>query len=348
MVQFNYAKTFFNKGDKCMKKVRWGVLGTANIARGQVIPGMQLANNCELYAIAGQSLEKARLFQEEFGFQKAYGSYEELLSDPNVEAVYIPLPNQLHLEWTCKALQAGKHVLCEKPLAPTVAQIEKMIATAKENGVFLMEAFAYLHSPLIHAVKAELDSGAIGQPLYMESAFVTSGYSLSNIRMRKETCGGAAYDLGCYNTSLILWMFGEEPTGVQAAAEFSPEGIDLCTTGLLTFPGGKRAVFQCAMVLATDADKRLDRFQIHGTKGCIRSEVEFNQCGELSYTVRTDDGEVTKTVTTPHNYQLEVEQLGRCILDGESPYVSHDFTLKNARVLEQVLSSLGYTLPDGI
>lgn len=325
-----------------MKKVRWGVLGTAGIARGQVIPGMKLANNCELYAIAGQSLEKAKSFQAEFGFEKAYGSYDELLADPNVEAVYIPLPNQLHMEWTCKALKAKKHVLCEKPLAPTVKDIEQMIAVAKENNVFLMEAFAYLHSPLIHAVKADLDSGIIGDPLYMESAFVTSGYSLSNIRMRKETFGGAAYDLGCYNTSLILTMFGEEPTGVQAVAEFSPEGIDLCTTALLTFPEGKRAAFQCAMVLAKDADKRLDRWQIHGTKGCIRSEVEFNQCGELSYTIRTDAGEVTKTVSTPQNYKLEVEQLGRCILDGESPFVTHEFTLKNARILEKVLNAIGY------
>lgn len=325
-----------------MKKVRWGVLGTAGIARGQVIPGMLLADNCELYAIAGQSLEKAKAFQAEFGFEVAYGSYEELLADPKVEAVYIPLPNHLHAAWTCKALAAKKHVLCEKPLAPTVAEIETMIATAKENNVFLMEAFAYLHSPLIQAVKAELDSGVIGQPLYMESAFVTSGYSLSNIRMRKETFGGAVYDLGCYNTSLILTMFGEEPTGVQAVAEFSPEGIDLCTTVLLTFPGGKRAAFQCAMVLATDADKRLDHWQIHGTRGCIRSEVEYNQCGELSYTIRTDAGEVTRTVTTPQNYKLEVEQLGRCILEGESPFVTHEFTLKNARVLEKILTSIGY------
>ena len=325
-----------------MPKVRWGVLGTAGIARSQVIPGMLLADNCELYAIGSQSLEKAKVFQTEFGFEKAYGSYEELLADPNVEAVYIPLPNQLHMEWTCKALQAKKHVLCEKPLAPTVADIEKMIATAKENNVFLMEAFAYLHSPLVHAIKADLDSGIIGEPRYMESAFITSDYALSNIRMRKETFSGATYDLGCYNTSLILWMLGEEPASVQAVAEFSPEGVDLCSTALLTFSGGKRAVFQCGMVLATDADKRIDRWQIHGTKGCILSEVEFNQCGELSYTVRTDAGDVIKTISTPQNYKLEVEQLGRCIRNGESPFVSHEFTLKNARLLEKVLASIGY------
>mgnify|MGYP002513619549 CR=1 FL=1 len=121
--------------------------------------------------------EERRALAESRGIH-AYATREELLADPNVEAVYIPLPNHLHLEWTCKALQAKKHVLCEKPLAPTVAEIEKMIATAKENNVFLMEAFAYLHSPLIHAIKADLDSGIIGDPIYMESAFITSSGKL--------------------------------------------------------------------------------------------------------------------------------------------------------------------------
>ena len=142
-----------------MRKIKWGVLGTAGIARGCTIPGMQQAENCEMYAIAGRSIEKAEAFRAEFGFQKAYGSYEALLNDPEVEAVYIPLPNELHCEWAVKALNAKKHVLCEKPLAPTLEEIERMIAAANENGVLLMEAFAYLHSPIVSAVKAELDSG---------------------------------------------------------------------------------------------------------------------------------------------------------------------------------------------
>lgn len=323
-----------------MRKINWGVIGTAGIAKGCTIPGMQLAENCNLYAIAGRSMEKAKAYQTEFGFEVAYDSYEALLADPMVEAVYIPLPNELHYEWTIKALKAKKHVLCEKPLAPTPEQVEEMIACANANGVFLMEAFAYLHSPLVTAVKAELEK--IGDILYMESAFITSDYDVSNIRMRRETFGGAAYDLGCYNISQILWMLGEEPETVQACASYSDRKVDNCTTGLMTFKNGAKASFVCGMLLATDQDKRIDRFQIHGTKGFIRSDAAFNQCGELSYTICVDDKIETKTVSVPHNYRLEVEQLGRCIAGESLPHVSNEFSRMNTRTLDRVLKAIGY------
>ncbi len=325
-----------------MKKVNWGVLGTAGIARGHTIPGMKTAENCNLYAIAGRDMQKAEAFRKEFGFQKVYDSYEALLADPQVEAVYIPLPNELHCQWTIRALQAGKHVLCEKPLAPTVAEIEKMQAVAKENGVVLMEAFAYLHSPLMAALKQELDSGVIGEIRYIDSCFITSDYDMSNIRMRKETFGGCTYDLGCYTISQILHLMGQEPTNVQAVAEFAPNGIDLCTTGILTFPGHCRATFQCGMVLATEQDRRIDRLQIHGTKGSICTDARFNQHGRLTYRITTEEGTVTKTVDVPDNYGLEVAQLGRCITYGEQPHVSWEITLRIARVLEQILQKIGY------
>ena len=178
-----------------MANVKWGVLGTADIARGQTIPAMKLAGNCDLYAVASRSLEKAQAFQQEFGFEKAYGSYDELLSDPEVEAVYIPLPNDLHCAWTIRALNAKKHVLCEKPLAVSRAQEESMFRAAEENGAHLMEAFAYLHSPIIAAIQKELDS--IGEIRYLESAFITPRRADTDIRLRKETFGGALYDLGC-------------------------------------------------------------------------------------------------------------------------------------------------------
>ena len=181
-----------------MRKIRWGVLGTAGIAKGCTIPGMLLAENCELYAVAGRDPDKAEQFKTEFGFERSYGSYEELLADPAVEAVYIPLPNHLHYEWVIRAAEAGKHILCEKPMAPDAKQAEEMQEAAREHGVVLMEAFAYLHSPLITAIKAELERGAIGEVCYLENAFVTSDYDLSNIRMRRETLGGSVYDLGCY------------------------------------------------------------------------------------------------------------------------------------------------------
>ena len=325
-----------------MRKINWGVIGTAGIAKGCTIPGMQLAENCNLYAIAGRSMEKAKAYQTEFRFEVAYDSYEALLADPMVEAVYIPLPNELHYEWTIKALKAKKHVLCEKPLAPTPAQIQEMFACADENGVLLMEAYAYLHNPLMAAIKQELKSGVIGDVRYMESQFITSDYDVSNIRMRKETFGGATYDLGCYTTTQILWMLEEEPVKVQAVADFSDRGIDTYTSGLLTFADGKKATYICAMVLATDQDRRIDCLRIHGTKGDIRTDAQFNQCGELSYTLTVGEESVVKTVTTPQNYSLEVAQLGRCITDGEKPHVSREFSMKNALLMEKILQIIGY------
>lgn len=331
-----------------MGKVNWGVLGTAGIAKGCTIPGMLKAENCNLYAVAGRNIMKAKDFKEEFGFEKAYDSYEALLNDPDVQAVYIPLPNEMHHEWAIKALKAKKHVLCEKPLAPTPEEVDEMIKVANENGVYLMEAFAYLHSPIVAAIKSEVDSGIIGDVRYIETAFITSDYDVSNIRMRKETFGGCTYDLGCYNISQILWLLGEEPVNVQAIAEFSEEGVDNLTSGILTFEGGKKAAFTCGMVLATEQDRRLDRLQIHGTKGCLVSDVEFNGEGEISYEIRlhgengsTASTEV-KTVNVPHNYMLEVEQLGRCILNGEKPFVTNDFTKKVSRTLDKVLRAINY------
>ena len=322
-----------------MRKVRWGVLGTADIARGQTIPGMQQAEHCELYAIAGRRIEKARDYRETFGFRKAYGSYDELLADPEVEAVYIPLPNDIHCEWTVKALKAKKHVLCEKPLAVSEAQAEEMFRAAEENGVLLMEAFAYLHSPFVQAVKAELDAGVIGDIRYFESAFITGRRPDTDIRLRRETYGGSQYDLGCYCTSMALWMLGKEPDRVMAAAHFSEKKIDLFTSALLVYENGLTASLDCGMVLP---EGRLDRFRICGTEGEIVSPVEFNQCGEIPYTIVRNGVKETKTVHAPNNYALETEQLSLCVLTGEKPHVSREFSLMTARVTDRILQAAGY------
>ena len=179
-----------------MNKVKWGVLGTAYIFERDTARGMKLANNCELTAIAGRTAEKAEAFKEKYGFQRAYASYGDLLKDPEIEAVYIALPNTLHYEWTIKALQHGKHVLCEKPLAPTEQQAREMFRTARENHVLLMEAFAYQHSPYIKEIHKLITEGVIGDIRYAEAALITSDYDHSNIRMRKETFGGSTYDIG--------------------------------------------------------------------------------------------------------------------------------------------------------
>ena len=322
-----------------MRKVKWGVLGTADIARGQTIPGMQQAVHCELHAIAGRQPDKAKAYAEQFGFRRAYGSYDALLADPEVEAVYIPLPNHLHCEWTIRALRSGKHVLCEKPLAVSAQQAEEMFRAAAANGVCLMEAFAYLHSPFVRAVKAELDAGAIGEVRYLESAFLTGRRPDTDIRLRRETFGGALFDLGCYTVSMALWMLGREPDEVRAAAQFSEKHIDLYTTALLLYHGGAVAKLDCGMLLP---EGRLDRFLIVGTEGSISSPAEFNQCGEIPYTVTRGGVREIRTVTVPNNYALEVEQLSRYILGLETPHVTEAFSLMTARVTDRILDAIGY------
>ena len=322
-----------------MTSIKWGVMGTADIARGQTIPAMKKAAGCDLYAIAGRNPEKARQFQQKFGFEKAYDSYDALLADPQVEAVYIPLPNSLHCEWTIRALNAKKHVLCEKPLAVSKAQAESMFRAAEENGVHLMEAFAYLHSPFIDAVRKELDAGTIGEIRYFESAFITSRRPDTDIRLRKETYGGAMFDLGCYPLSMALWMMGRDPEYVRAAAQFSEKHVDLYSTVLLLYENGAAAKLDCGMLLP---GRRLDRLHIYGTLGEIHSPVQFNQAGEIPYTVIRDGTQETKTVTAANNYQLEIEQLGRCIRSGESPRVSKAFSLRCADVMDAILAEIGY------
>lgn len=325
-----------------MDKIKWGVLGTAGIAMGCTIPGMQQAENCELYAIAGRSADKVNSFKDKFGFTKAYTDYEALLADDEVVAVYIPLPNQLHYEWVIKAIDAGKHVLCEKPLAPTAKQAEELFEAAKRKGVLLMEAFAYLHTPYIDALKAEIDNKTIGDVCYIESAFLTQGYELTNIRTQKDCYGGAVYDLGCYCTSMILRMLNKEPESVSAVAEYTPEGVDFYTAAIMKFEDGTRAAFNCGMNLGKENDARFDRLYIHGSKGYIKSYTEFNGAGELCYTICADGAEEVKKVDVLHNYRLEVEQLGRCILNGEKPHVSEEFSVMNARTLDKVLAAINY------
>ncbi len=327
-----------------MRQIKWGVMGTAYIFERDTAEGMRQAENCQLYAIAGRSMEKALQFKERYGFEKAYGSYEELLEDPDVEAVYIPLPNTMHVEWTIKALQAKKHVLCEKPLAPSAELAAEMFETAKENGVYLMEAFAYQHSPYMAALENEVNQGNIGDPIFVTSSFFTSDYLKTNIRMRRETLGGALYDLGVYNCSFTLRVLGQEPEKVQAVGNFSDEHIDKYTTAFMEYVNGVHAEITCGMLLATEKNVAMDHFQIHGTKGYIEDVVfGFNMPGELSYRIKWYDGsEEVKTVYCPQNYQLEVEQLGRCILEGEKPFVTEEFSMANARTIDKILKEIGY------
>lgn len=324
-----------------MDKIKWGILGTANIARWATIPGIKLARNAELYAIAGRSLEKAKSFATEYGFEKFYGSYEELLADKEVQAVYIPLPNNLHKEWVIKALRAKKHVLCEKPISMDADEAEEMFRIAKENSVHLMEAYAYLHSPYVKALKDDVKSGIIGEVDFIDTAFVTQGYK-EDFRLYKEFGGGAFYDLGCYCTTMILSLIDSDVKSVRACAEFNENDVDEITTGFVTFENGARASFNVGMILGKNTNSRFDRLYVHGTKGSIRSDIEYNQAGSLSYQIFTEKGVTERKIEVPQNYSLEIEQLGRCILENELPFVSPDFSIKNAKFMDAVFKEIGF------
>ncbi|MBR5116457.1 MAG: Gfo/Idh/MocA family oxidoreductase, partial [Lachnospiraceae bacterium] len=329
------------------EEIRWGVLGTAGIAAGCTIPGMQKADDCALYAIAGRSMDKAKAFQERFGFEKAYDSYDALLADPKVQAVYVPLPNDLHCEWVIKALRAGKHVLCEKPIAMNETELRRMFRAAHENNVILMEAYAYLHSPYMQALKDIISNGEIGGVDYIDTAFLTQDYS-SDFRLHKELGGGGIYDVGCYCTTMILSLIDSPIEYIKADAELDNTGVDRMASVLLRFRNGARASFNVGMALGIDTSDRYDRLFIHGSKGHIRSDVEYNQEGVLSFTlvVKNEQGErirSTRSVPVASNYTLEIQQLNRCIRGEEQPHITEEFSLKNMRLLDRLLDAVGYS-----
>ncbi len=328
------------------RKVKWGVLGTAGIAAGCTIPGMKNAKSCELYAIAGRSIEKAEAFQERFGFQKAYEGYDALLADPEVEAVYIPLPNNIHCEWVEKALKAHKHVLCEKPIAMNESELRRMFKTAKENGVILMEAYAYLHSPYVSSLKKIVECEEIGKIDYIDTAFLTQDYS-EDFRLHKELGGGGIYDIGCYCTTMILSLVDSNIEYIKADAELDKTGVDHMAGVLIKFTNGVRASFNAGMMLGMDTNDRYDRLFIHGSKGYIRSNVEYNQEGDLEFEITFKDGKDERIlhkakVNSESNYCLEIEQLNDCILNGATPHISEEFSIKNMRLLDKILDMVGY------
>lgn len=320
--------------------VKWGVLGTAGIARWATIPGMKKSKNCELYAIAGRDEKKVDAYKKEFGFEKGYVGYDALLADPDVQAVYIPLPNHIHCEWVIKALEAKKHVLCEKPLAMNADEVQKMFDAAKKNGVILMEAYAYLHSPYVESLKKDVQSGIIGNVDFIDTAFVTQGYK-EDFRLHKEFGGGAMYDLGCYCTTMILSLINSDVTEIHASADIK-NGVDYLTVAGLNFANGARASFTVGMALGANTNGRYDRLYIHGTKGSIISAVEYNQEGKLSYTISAEGKSIIRNIDAPQNYALELDQLNACILNGDSPHITEEFSLKNMHLIDSVLKEIGY------
>lgn len=254
-----------------LEPVSWGVLSVANIAMTKVIPAMQASALSRVGAIASRSLERAERAATELGIDSAYGSYEELLADPGIEAVYIPLPNHLHLEWAQAAARAGKHVLCEKPLAMTSAEATAMVETCEQAGVLLMEAFMYRLHPLWLKAKELVEGGAIGELRSVQTAFSYFNDDPSNIRNIPEVGGGALYDIGCYAVNAARFLFGTEPTAVRGAILRDPDlGTDVVTSAVLDFGSGQSTFF-CSTQM--EPDQRVD---IHGTTGRIVIEIPFN------------------------------------------------------------------------
>lgn len=317
--------------------VNWGVLGCAGIAEKSVIPGILAADNARLYAVSSRSAgSRLDAFMNRFSPVKAYSSYEELLDDPDIDAVYIPLPNALHYEWTLKAAEKKKHILCEKPLGINANEVKAMKEAAEKNGVFLMEAFAYRHSPLTKKVKTLVSEGVIGKIKFMESHF---SYYLDNpqdVRHVAGLGGGATYDIGCYNLNIIRHIVGTEPTSVFAAGEVaSKTGVDMSSCVVLEFEGGVTAVSYCSFICTPRIE-----YTIVGETGFIHVPAVFNAAGDNRIIITGRSGNEEIVVSCPHNYMLEVEQFGRCILNGEKPLITYEDSLNNAKVIDLVLGQI--------
>lgn len=256
-----------------MKRLRWGILGCAAIADRAVIPAIQASETGELIGIASRDESKAKAKAEQFGIPKSYGSYEALLADPDIDAVYIPLPNHMHKEWTIEAAKAGKHILCEKPLALNGSEAQEMVDFCEEAGVHLAEAFMYRHHPRIARVKEIIASGEIGDLRAIRGVFTYNGAaSAGDIRQVKAWGGGGLYDVGVYPLSAARLIMGVEPEAVTVHALFSPEhdDVDMMASGLVEFPGNVALTFDCGM-WATFRNE----LEIVGTEGTIVLKPSF-------------------------------------------------------------------------
>ena len=284
--------------------------------------------------------ERAKEHAAKYPGMKTVDTFEAGLQQ-KPDAVFICSPPALHMPQAEAAILAGCHVMVEKPLALNAEDAKEMFAVAKENNVILMEAYAYLHSPYIASLKEDIKSGIIGDVEFVDTAFFTQ-YYVEDIRMYKDLGGGAVYDLGCYCTTMILSLVDSAPDLVIAKAEFNDKGADVLASVILKFENGARAVFNVGMIFEPGSDRRKDILYVHGSKGTIVSDVEYNQEGRVSYTITSGRKVYTPAINVPHNYMLEAEQLGRCIENGEQQHITPEFSIKNAELLDEILKQIGY------
>lgn len=323
------------------RKVRWGVLSTAAIGLKKVIPAMQMGESSEVIAIASRELGKANEAAQSLKLRKAYGSYEELLADPEIEAIYNPLPNDLHVEWSIKAAEAGKHVLCEKPLGLNAIEAKRLLAARNRAGVNIGEGFMVRTHPQWLRAREIVRSGRIGQLRSSLVAFSYFNVDPSNIRNIAELGGGALMDIGCYPITTSRFMFGEEPTRVFGSLEKDPEmKIDRLTSAILDFPSGQ-SVFTCSTQTAS-----YQRSHFLGTKGRIEIEIPFNAPNDRPCRIFVDDGRdifgtgiSVEEFPVCDQYTIQGDIFSRAILGEAEIPVSLEDAVKNMAVIDAIFRS---------
>jgi predicted dehydrogenase len=318
-------------------RIRWGVLGTARIGVTQVIPAMQQGTASQVTAIASRDKERADTIARQMGIAKAYGSYEELLADAEVDAVYIPLPNELHVPWSIKALEAGKHVLCEKPIALTADEAQTLVdAAAEYPQLKVMEAFMYRYHPQWQRAKELVTGGAIGELRTIQSFFAYSNVDPTNIRNQVEHGGGGLMDIGCYNISFSRFIFGGEPTRVCGLVEYDPQfNTDRLVSGMLDFHQGT-ATFTSSTQLSP-----YQRVNIFGTTGRIEIEIPVNAPADRPCRLwYAHDSTIDEQVFEICNqYTLQGDIFSRAIIDNTPVPTPLGDAVANMRVIDGLVRS---------
>lgn len=321
-----------------MKKIRWGILSSANIAQKKVMPAIVKAHNSELYAICSRTPSIAQKVAQEFSINHVYDSYQALLDDPNVDAIYNPLPNHLHVDWSLKALAAGKHVLCEKPLGMDTEDTLRLVnVTISQDKLKVMEAFMYRFHPQWQRLKQLVEAGDLGRIRTIHSHFSYNNRDSANIRNIKAMGGGALLDIGCYCISLSRFLFGEEPQRVIGAmTEFDGEEVDCLTSGILQFAHGQ-ATFSCA----TKVEPR-QYIEIYGEKGSATIEVPFNPPLDQPARIhmRINDRSEVIELEPLDQYQLMVESFSESILNNTPVATPLSDAVANMRVIDAIFTSL--------
>lgn len=323
------------------KKVRWGILSTANIAVRKVIPGMQRSQHCEIAAIASRDLAKARDAAQSLGIPTAYGSYEELLADKSIDAIYNPLPNQFHVPWTIRAAEAGKHVLVEKPISLDVAEAKSLLPVRDRAGVHICEAFMIRSHPQWMRIRALIDEGRIGELRSITGFFCYYNTDSGNIRNHPESGGGGLYDIGCYLIHASRYAFRQEPTRVIGLIDRDPQfQTDRLTSAILDFSAGQ-SIFTCSTQLVP-----YQRVHFLGARGRIEIEIPFNAPPDRPTRLFIDDGRdvfgsgiAMETFPVVDQYALQGDALADAILHGKPVPVSLEDSIGNMAVIEAVFRS---------